>query len=160
MARGDISTNGKQFPQEAMPIAWNMGRQPVDPRMLVRRGGSLKRSPEDGDVVCQLKRLKRVQEVHLQRMANDSQQRRESAATGRLPVAQVAEADYTSVKRGRGRPSKRDTGTPTRRSGHGQQAQHTEALASPDTMNMQTDAEIARSYHRRMSGYFGLPTSP
>jgi hypothetical protein len=153
MARGEIDKNGMRSASKAVQGEQDTGQEAAHSRMLDRRGASSKRSLEDPDMVPPPKRTRRAGEVHPPRTPKDGQQGRQEASSQHFPVTHRAGADQAPVERApRPRTSRRETALLTQQSGQRRQAQHLEAMTSPDIM------QVARSWRRRMSGYYGLPT--
>lgn len=151
MARGEIKKNGTHSVLEVQ----GAGQQAEDPIVVSGLPGSSKRRLDGGDTAPPQKRMKGAKGIR-SRLPNDAQKRRQGVATKHSGAANKAIADRTPAQRGgRPRTGRHNTTLPAQQSGQGGQAQHTDSPASPDLSR--TDAEVARSWRKRMSGYYGLP---
>lgn len=170
-------------PQCAQPARQVGEQRKVDSRASGQHAGVGKRGLEGGGAVSKPKRMRDDPKLSSRVKSRTTQDRRQEPSSQRQLSAVAAQAAKTPLKRGRGRPRgrSREGGRGGGRSAtHMSQAiRHDEhaissplaeqsgrerprlpqdVLVSPDGPLAQTDAEVARSWQRRMSGYFDPST--
>ncbi len=178
MARGEISTDMLHPISKGVQPAHGVGQHNVDPRVSGQHVSSWKRNLEERGMAPQPKRIEGTRELSSQRTLQASQKRRQGASSQHQLRTAAAQADQMPLKRERGRQRARGHGRGTtqrtqriqsgmlefssplaRQSGRGRPTQPTIPLANPDALPALTDAEVARSWQRRMSGYFEPPAN-
>jgi hypothetical protein len=175
VARGEINTDGTQSAPTMVQSAQEVGQQTVDPRVLAQRGGSSKRSLEEG-MVSHPKRMKSTRKLSSQLTPQAGPGRRQGVSSQHRLGTAEAQADQARLRHGRVHLRGRGHGhgatqrtqhiqygrlelssSLAQQSGQWRSAQPTVVSASPDALRAQTDAEVAQSWQRRMSGYFDPP---
>lgn len=168
-------TDGVPHTSHCVQPARQVGEQrKIDSRASGQHAGVGKRGLEGGGTVSKPKLMRGDPKLSSRVKSRTTQDRRQEFSSQRQLSAAAAQAAKTPLKRGRGRPRGRGRGggcgathrtqairhdgheisSPlAEQSGRKQPTVPQDVLVSPDAPLAQTDAEVAGSWQRRMSGY-------